>query len=179
MVTLKPNPSCRPNHAPVISSDEGSFFFCCSNERGPNAANEASCMPRKDLFFLGRESEEDETQGEYRGQMVDNKPNGKGVLRRKDGGLYEGEFRDGYIWGHGTFIHSSNDKYEGQWVQDKAHAITLARSVGKEFSTRQTEHRTKDCSRMISCMARAYTASQTRKYIKDSGRNRRCMGMEP
>lgn len=55
----------------------------------------------------------------YTGDVVNNRPNGKGVKVYPDGVFYEGEFRDGVLDGWGTFKDAKGKKWEGYWIDGK------------------------------------------------------------
>ena len=48
---------------------------------------------------------------------------GKGVKKWLDGARYEGEWRNGFANGVGTFFHSNGDYYEGDFIDDKANGF--------------------------------------------------------
>ena len=48
---------------------------------------------------------------------------GKGVLLKKDGSLYEGYFINNLASGKGRTIHANGDYYQGQHKEDKAHGF--------------------------------------------------------
>ena len=58
---------------------------------------------------------------EYKGQMREGKPNGRGTLIYVDGNRYEGGFQDGKIHGYGTYTWANGERYEGQWRDEKKH----------------------------------------------------------
>lgn len=51
--------------------------------------------------------------GEYQGEMVAGKPQGKGRAVYKNGDLYEGEYVKGKRQGYGVYTFSDGEKYEG------------------------------------------------------------------
>ena len=56
--------------------------------------------------------------GDYNGEMVAGKPNGKGRTIYKNGNSYEGEYVKGKRQGYGVYIFADGEKYEGEWFQD-------------------------------------------------------------
>ena len=59
--------------------------------------------------------------GQYKGEMVAGKPNGKGNALYKNGDTYEGEYVKGKRQGYGVYTFSDGEKYEGEWFQDQQH----------------------------------------------------------
>ncbi|CAG9310321.1 unnamed protein product [Blepharisma stoltei] len=59
----------------------------------------------------------------YHGGIKNNKPNGKGFLTLKNGGVYDGDFVDGKRCGKGKFISKGKDVYEGEWNNDLPNGI--------------------------------------------------------
>ena len=59
--------------------------------------------------------------GQYKGEMVSGKPNGKGNTVFANGDTYEGEYVKGRREGYGIYTFSDGEKYEGQWFQDQQH----------------------------------------------------------
>ena len=55
--------------------------------------------------------------GQYKGEMLAGKPNGKGNAIYKNGDTYEGEYVKGRRQGFGVYTFSDGEKYEGQWYQ--------------------------------------------------------------
>ena len=54
--------------------------------------------------------------GEYRGEGV-----GRGKRVLADGGVQEGEFKDGQLHGHGKMVLATGNVYEGQWKEGEYH----------------------------------------------------------
>lgn len=60
------------------------------------------------------------TEGEYEGEIKDNKPHGKGItffnhndaFKRK---MYSGEWRGGFMDGKGILTYVNGDTYDGEW----------------------------------------------------------------
>ena len=47
--------------------------------------------------------------------------NGTGRLTSSDGRVYEGQFRNGYLWGTGTLTSPDGTVYKGQFVNGRFH----------------------------------------------------------
>jgi hypothetical protein len=63
-------------------------------------------------------------EGLYEGELINSKPNGKGVFKFNDGGRYEGDFVDGKFTGKGVMLYtfpSSGYRYEGDFVDGNRH----------------------------------------------------------
>ena len=59
--------------------------------------------------------------GEYQGEMMSGKPQGKGKTIYKNGNVYEGEYVKGKRQGYGIYTFYDGEKYEGEWFQDQQH----------------------------------------------------------
>ena len=59
--------------------------------------------------------------GQYKGEMVSGKPQGKGSTVYKNGDTYEGAYVKGKRSGYGVYTFSDGERYEGQWLQDQQH----------------------------------------------------------
>mmetsp|Transcript_84527 Transcript_84527/g.236601 ORF Transcript_84527/g.236601 Transcript_84527/m.236601 type:complete len:383 (-) Transcript_84527:152-1300(-) len=57
----------------------------------------------------------------YRGQWLNMRRHGRGVLTRPDGQRYEGEFSDNRAHGRGLFQTTNGKTYDGEWEADRAH----------------------------------------------------------
>ena len=57
--------------------------------------------------------------GQYKGEMVGGKPQGKGAAVYSNGDTYEGSYQKGKREGYGVYTFSDGEKYEGQWMQDQ------------------------------------------------------------
>jgi len=57
--------------------------------------------------------------GNYRGELLSEKPHGKGTVTWPDGSRYSGEWKNGLYHGEGVFVWSNGDKYEGHWKDDR------------------------------------------------------------
>ena len=64
---------------------------------------------------------EDDFVGEYKGEMLNGKPYGKGVTIYQNGNKYEGEYVRGRRQGEGTFTFADGERYEGSWVNGHQH----------------------------------------------------------
>ncbi|MBE6142483.1 MAG: hypothetical protein E7177_00650 [Erysipelotrichaceae bacterium] len=56
--------------------------------------------------------------GKYEGEIVWDKPNGKGKFIYDDGSIYEGQFKDGCFNGFGTYKWTNGDHFEGMYKDD-------------------------------------------------------------
>lgn len=54
----------------------------------------------------------------YKGELLDEKRNGKGVMQFTNGGIYEGDFQKNKRQGKGKMIYGNLDVYEGEWSGD-------------------------------------------------------------
>ena len=52
--------------------------------------------------------------GQYKGEMVSGKPQGKGATVFPNGDTYEGNYLKGKREGYGVYTFSDGEKYEGQ-----------------------------------------------------------------
>lgn len=43
-----------------------------------------------------------------------------GIYYYANGGVYEGDYKDGMKDGHGVCTYASGEKYEGEWKNNKA-----------------------------------------------------------
>jgi hypothetical protein len=55
----------------------------------------------------------------YDGEIVNGKPNGRGVLVYNNSDRYEGNFRNGLPSGQGMYLFANNDRYEGEFATGK------------------------------------------------------------
>merc|ERR1719457_136587 len=55
----------------------------------------------------------------YRGEIVRFKPDGKGILTRKNNSTHDGEWRDGYAQGYAKAVYPNGDTYEGFFQKGK------------------------------------------------------------
>ena len=68
------------------------------------------------VFLVGCSSKID-----YVGELVNDKPHGKGTITYENGDSYEGEWKEGKKHGKGTLTTSAGGKYEGEWKEGKKH----------------------------------------------------------
>ena len=66
------------------------------------------------VFLVGCSSKID-----YVGELVNDKPHGKGTITYENGDSYEGEWKEGKKHGKGTLTTSAGGKYEGEWKDDE------------------------------------------------------------
>jgi hypothetical protein len=59
--------------------------------------------------------------GSYKGDFVNWRFEGRGVMTRASGWRYEGDFVAGKMQGHGKETDSNGDRYEGGFMNDKRH----------------------------------------------------------
>ena len=50
----------------------------------------------------------------YTGELLNNKPHGKGTTKFANGDVYEGEYVKGKCEGYGIMMYANGEKYEGQ-----------------------------------------------------------------
>jgi hypothetical protein len=85
-----------------------------------------------ELDFVGRSEDGSTVTGQavmraengevvFRGNLVDNLPDGEAVMQRDEDGLYEGAMRKGQRHGHGRQTGLTGDVYEGDWEEDTRH----------------------------------------------------------
>ena len=55
----------------------------------------------------------------YKGDLKDDKRDGKGKMTYLNGDVYEGDWKDDKLDGTGKMIYANDDKYEGNWKEDK------------------------------------------------------------
>jgi hypothetical protein len=61
--------------------------------------------------------------GEYQGEVKDNRRCGRGRYTWKDGNFYEGDWVDDVKHGQGVFVWAYGDKYEGAYFHDQRHGF--------------------------------------------------------
>merc|ERR1712146_482981 len=60
------------------------------------------------------------TVNKYVGQLnMLNQPHGKGVITIDDGFIYDGDWKNGKMEGHGAMKYLNGDKYDGEWKNFK------------------------------------------------------------
>ena len=57
-------------------------------------------------------------EGLYHGDVSNNLPHGKGVLKQ-GGNLYRGQFKNGYMHGSGVFEWTNGNLYDGKYWEGK------------------------------------------------------------
>lgn len=57
----------------------------------------------------------------YEGDYKDGNMYGRGSLVRANGDRYEGDFVDDYFHGRGVLVWANGDRYEGDWRNNKTH----------------------------------------------------------
>ena len=68
------------------------------------------------VFLVGCSSKID-----YVGELVNDKPHGKGTITYENGDSYEGEWKDDEMEGQGTYTWPNGDKYVGGWKEGEKH----------------------------------------------------------
>lgn len=63
----------------------------------------------------------DGNNGTYRGQCLDDKPQGSGTVKFYNGAKLAGMFKNGSLVGNGVYTSSAGDIYKGAWQQGKRH----------------------------------------------------------
>jgi len=61
----------------------------------------------------------------YEGQWQNGVEHGKGTCIAANGGISEGDFRQGRMHGNGKEYYGSGTMYEGQWADDERHGMAL------------------------------------------------------
>lgn len=92
---------------------------------------EIRSYPENELIFKGDfkndlkngKGHEFDEDSEYLGNFVNDKREGLGVLKMKNGTIYEGNFKNGEIQGHGTLFWSETKYYTGEFVNGKLNGI--------------------------------------------------------
>ena len=56
--------------------------------------------------------------GEYKGEMENDKREGYGEFHYKNGDIYKGYWKNDLRNGNGTYIYKCGHKYEGEWIND-------------------------------------------------------------
>lgn len=60
-------------------------------------------------------------RGTYTGETINGEPDGRGVMKFKDGGVYTGRWTDGNPHGRGVSTHPDGSRYEGDWDKGWVH----------------------------------------------------------
>ena len=82
----------------------------------------------------GLENEDNRDIGKYEGEMKNGFPNGQGTFTLNDGEKYVGEFKDGKSHGQGTYTFKKGNKYVGGWKDGKRNGQgTITWSDGKKY----------------------------------------------
>jgi hypothetical protein len=63
----------------------------------------------------------DDSSGEsrYEGYWAKDKKNGKGLIKLKDGSVYDGQFKDGFYHDSGVMKWSNGNTYDGRWKKGR------------------------------------------------------------
>ena len=82
----------------------------------------------------GLENEDNRDIGKYEGEIKNGFPNGQGTFTLNDGEKYVGEFKDGKSHGQGTYTFKKGNKYVGGWKDGKRNGQgTITWSDGKKY----------------------------------------------
>jgi hypothetical protein len=65
------------------------------------------------------------SDGEYKGELKDDKREGYGIFTWKDGGKYEGEWENDVENEYGVYIDKNGEKYEGQFKDNQKHGYGI------------------------------------------------------
>ena len=72
--------------------------------------------------------------GEYKGELKNNKRDGKGIMIYNNGNKYEGEWKNDVKEGKGIMISNNGNKYEGEWKNDvKEGKFTVTYNSGNKY----------------------------------------------
>lgn len=68
----------------------------------------------------------------FEGSWAKDQKNGKGVLKLKDGSVYDGQFKDGFYHDYGILKWENGDVYDGRWKKGRMEGPgNFRRSDGK------------------------------------------------
>lgn len=70
----------------------------------------------------------------YKGELENNKKNGKGVLNLFNGDVYTGHWKDDGIYGQGTYTKSNGDVFKGSWTNSTCGSGTLTTINGDVYT---------------------------------------------
>lgn len=70
----------------------------------------------------------------YKGDLENNKKNGKGVLYLSNGDVYTGHWKDDGIYGQGTYTKSNGDVFKGSWTNSTCGSGTLTTINGDVYT---------------------------------------------
>ena len=70
----------------------------------------------------------------YKGELENNKKNGKGVLNLSNGDVYTGYWKDDGIYGQGTYTKSNGDVFKGSWTNSTCGSGTLTTIKGDVYT---------------------------------------------
>ena len=70
----------------------------------------------------------------YKGELENNKKNGKGVLNLSNGDVYTGHWKDDGIYGQGTYTKSNGDVFKGSWTNSTCGSGTLTTINGDVYT---------------------------------------------
>jgi hypothetical protein len=76
----------------------------------------ASFGSEKTSLFSGAGQSKQFFDGDYTGELIGDKKQGRGVMRFKNGTKYEGQWSNDLRHGQGTFFWPDGSRYEGQFA---------------------------------------------------------------
>ena len=112
-------------------------------------------------------------EGHYEGQLLFQKPYGKGAVTLAGGDKYIGEFKDGMYHGIGTYTYVNGAKYAGEWKDDMNHGKgTYTTTTGEllsgifannEYLYKSVESASSECTEKAGKAGTEYIAKQLEK----------------
>ena len=106
---------------------------------------------------------------QYKGDWVNGKYQGKGILVEANGDRYEGEFVGGKLQGKGVYVRQNGDRYEGEWGNGRPNG--MGTKTWDHGSKRYSGRWVTDCSmdsagRMHSFLEADQSCEVMRDYFK-------------
>lgn len=107
----------------------------------PRAEWKPACLLHPPAHPSSREEKEDDDSVQvwpdgsiYSGQLVDDLPHGRGILKLADGSSYEGEWMNSKAHGEGMYTRMDGCSYRGQWSCEVKHGHGIEHySDGREY----------------------------------------------
>lgn len=65
----------------------------------------------------------------YAGCLSGDCKNGVGKLQSTNGRVYEGEFKNGFLWGRGRLVSPDGMQYDGEFVRGKFHGFGILKTL--------------------------------------------------
>ena len=104
--------------------------------------------------------------GQYQGEMLGGKPNGKGRTTFPNGDTYEGEYEKGRRQGYGVYSFSDGERGFRISSMAKVHSISMTITVMRVFGSATIRRDTDVCSiTTVTCMTE--TGNRTSVKAKD------------